>query len=91
MQHQFKAGDLALTLAECGDVLTGSCVEIFRVMPAGEVFSMGGRDHLNEHERVIALYGPWKYLYRKNELMPLKGDQSPVKTNTETPREVVHG
>ena len=91
MQHQFKAGDLALTLTECGEVATGSCVEVIRILPAGEIFEMQGRDHWHDWDTVLVFYHYERFLYRPHELMPLKGGQSPTQTNTETPKEVVHG
>lgn len=94
MQHQFKAGDLALIVG--GSSMIGECVTLIQWVDIGQVFTttsgrlmrlMPGAKRAGWHVESSTQC----VIKRPEYLMPLKGDQSPIQTNTETPKEVVHG
>lgn len=89
MQNQFKPGDLALTLVDCGSVAAGSVVEFIRITLAGEVFSIDGHDHTMEIDGCLVIKDSVKYIYRSRELMPLHDDQS--EPQAEARKDMVHG
>lgn len=88
MQHQFKPGDLALTLSPCGEIPAGSVVEFIRIMPAGEIFTMNGTDYHHDHDTNLVEKDSRRYLYRIGQLMPLRDDRTP---QLEKQKEVEHG
>jgi hypothetical protein len=110
MQHQFKAGDLAL-IKRCvtWPEAVGRSVELLeRAEPMSEI-TYRGRLYFNTsdcagwmvaHDDGFPVHSVFGLLtetrrpvalFLERNLMPLKGDQSPTQTNTETPKEVVHG
>lgn len=113
MQHQFKAGDLALIVVSVspGSPNLGRCVELERLIYADQEFTRPDGslaivrlphgvssawvvigDGLSVHRARSKEWVETGYSLQISEhLMPLKGDQSPTQTNTETPKEVVHG
>lgn len=109
MQHQFKAGDLALIINSGAPENIGKTVRLVEfIAPHGEPFTSEGI-HFEPREEatwIVESLDGSKVLIggyigslikvrsgpcREKWLMPLKGDQSPAQTNTETPKEVVHG
>lgn len=106
MQHQFKAGDLALIVgARIRAENIGKVCELVEYLQIGAIsqWRYAGSDLPIQHaghvagwivvgEGLVSASGnPGYVLVRESFLMPLKGDQSPTQTNTETPKEVVHG
>ncbi|MFV3314096.1 hypothetical protein [Pseudomonas sp. NY15374] len=78
MSHQFKPGDLALTLASIpGHITAGACVEVRRILEAGEEYQMPDARFRTNCKMVMVTKGRSHYLYKPSELMPLRGDFSP--------------
>ena len=109
MQHQFKAGDLALVIGSDHEPCNaGKVCELVIFLTHGDVVpNPNCPSTLAEYDDP----GVQRWLVKgesiqndsddprdkgldvllPEHLMPLKGDQSPVQTNTETPKEVAHG
>jgi hypothetical protein len=80
MSHNFKPGDLALTLSDVLDsqegIPSGSIVELVLPVPAGHLFA---------HARLLAKEAGWvatstpgvSAYYANRHLMPLRGDFAP--------------
>lgn len=78
MSHQFKPGDLALTLVAIpGRVEAGSCVEVFRIYAPGDEFEMPRGTVIAARQIVSVVWGSNKYGYDPSQLMPLRGDFTP--------------
>ncbi|AVQ10298.1 putative ATPase [Myoviridae environmental samples] len=107
MQHQFKAGDLALIVgANLLEQNIGRQCELVQLVIDGEIYDApDGKRYQHGDvtcwvvtgEGICSWYedggihqSDWG-VCEPRHLMPLKGDQSPAQTNTETPKEVVHG
>lgn len=106
MQHQFKAGDLALIVgARYRSENIGLACELVEWLDPGDCSkwadALTGRPVFNADT-----FGGWlvvgeglvtaggnlgRGIIEPRYLMPLKGDQSPTQTSTETPKEVVYG
>lgn len=109
MQHQFKAGDLALVIGSSSGTSPniGMSVELVAAIDKDEKYQLpDGRSMTNRGPKCWVVHGDGAmaqlhagglvdlggiFLAVERYLMPLKGDQSPTQTNTETPKEVVHG
>lgn len=106
MQHQFKAGDLALIVgARYRSENIGLACELIEWLDSGDCSKWtdkaNGRPVFNADT-----FGGWLVVgdglvtYGGNQgrgiiearyLMPLRGGQSPTQSQTETPKELVHG
>lgn len=106
MQHQFKAGDLVMIVGANsltqnigkqgelreyvveGDIFLAPNGKMYRHcdVPVWTIRGEGLAANIDD-ETVYDDFG----IHEPRHLMPLKGDQSPTQTNTETPKEVVHG
>lgn len=78
MSHQFKPGDLALTLAPLPSVPVGSCVELELLVNPGDVFLTpdGMKTTILEY-RWVVIRDSRRFSYHERELMPLRGDFEP--------------
>lgn len=75
MSHQFKSGDLALTLTSIpGHIATGACVEVRRILEAGDEFQMLDAKCRANCKTIMVTKDRRHYLYKPSELMPLRGD-----------------
>ena len=78
MSHQFKPGDLALTLASIpGHIDSGVCVEVRRILGAGDEYQMPDVRCRTKCKMVMVTKDRSHYLYKPSELMPLRGDYTP--------------
>lgn len=78
MSHQFKPGDLALTLASIpGHIEAGACVEVRRILEVGDEYQMPDVRRCTKCRMVMVTKDGCHYLYRPSELMPLRGDFEP--------------
>ena len=106
MQHQFKVGDLALIVGarKVTENIGKVCelVEFLEVDQISEWHTPGNDRPIHNlgpvsawiviGDDLVSFAGNAGYVaVRESHLIPLKGDQSPTQTNTETPKEVVHG
>lgn len=77
MNHQFKPGDLALTLKSIGHVPEMACVEIVEILPSGTRIDVGGKIYTLKREVVEVIYLGGNAGYKHTNLMPLRGDFAP--------------
>ncbi|SDS20329.1 hypothetical protein SAMN05216421_1090 [Halopseudomonas xinjiangensis] len=79
MSHQFKAGDLALTLVENKDWPAGCVVSLYLFVPEGStVRAPNGVFHMDRACWVCTREGhDYAQEYSPNQLMPLRGDFQP--------------
>ncbi|MBF8793451.1 hypothetical protein IRZ70_11615 [Pseudomonas monteilii] len=78
MSHQFKPGDLALTLVAIpGKIEAGACVEVYRVYAPGDRFEMPRGPVEAAQEIVAVAWSGRKFGYAPSQLMPLRGDFEP--------------
>ena len=78
MSHQFKPGDLALTLVAIpGKVDAGACVEVYRIYAPGDRFEMPSGPVTAAKEIVAVVWSGMKFGYAPSQLMPLRGDFTP--------------
>jgi len=78
MIHQFKPGDLALTLVSIpGHIDAGACVEIVKKIEKGDrVRKRGILCEATQPGLIVSRDGA-HYLYKPHQLMPLRGDFAP--------------
>lgn len=74
MSHQFKPGDLALTLIDCEHIGSGSVVELIRFVEDG--FDFVGFEADGDGWVVTCRFAS-KVFYATEYLMPLRGDLVP--------------
>ncbi len=78
MNHQFKPGDLALTLVSLpGHLNAGACVSVRRILEAGDEYRMRDGMHLAARKMIMVTRDGSHYLFKPAELMPLRGDFEP--------------
>jgi hypothetical protein len=77
MSHQFKPGDLALTLVDDPDMPIGSCVELVKVIAKGERLEFADFTAPSEGWYVTNSRCYRNVAYGSHELMPLRGDFEP--------------
>lgn len=83
MNHNFKPGDLALTLVDLpGHVRAGSCVEVHRILLAGDSFEMADGPRRTLRDGVVVVWMDHKYVYLPSQLMPLRGDFAPEQSKS---------
>lgn len=84
MSHQFKAGDLALTLVDIPlHVPSGACVEVFRLISAGDHFETPEGQRTMLRDGVVVVWMGSKYIYHPSKLMPLRGDFAPAEQKSQ--------
>ncbi len=85
MNHNFKPGDLALTLMDLGDVTQGSAVEIVDRIEAGDFVSVEGRIHMTTESgwSCVQPSCAHRLAYPDRALMPLRGDFAPERQKSQ--------
>lgn len=83
MSHQFKPGDLALTLKDATDMPAMSQVELVCMLnPEKDYRAINGQKVRFEGEFWKVRYGERKFAFHRNLLMPLRGDFAPEQTKS---------
>jgi hypothetical protein len=82
MSHQFKAGDLALTLIDDPDMPIGSCVELVKPIAQGEMLEFAAFVAPSPGWYVTNASCYRNVAYGDHELMPRRGDFTPEQTNS---------
>ena len=78
MSHQFKPGDLALTLGAIpGHIDAGVCVEVLRILLAGDRFIMKGQIYEAVGRVALVVWDDRKFCFDSRQLIPLRGDFTP--------------
>ncbi len=82
MSHQFRQGDLAVTLGHLVQIPAGSVVELVKRVPAGHLFRTSGLLALEEGWVASSGNGVLAY-YANKHLLPLRGDFTPERQKTQ--------
>jgi len=87
MSHQFKPGDLAMTLIDLPNhVPSGVCVEVCRLISAGDHFETREGQRTMLRDGVVVVWMGSKYIYHPSKLMPLSGEFAPSEQYSQSVR-----
>ena len=83
--HNFKPGDLALTLIDQFDWPAGSVVSLYVFCPAGSAHKAPNCSFVSQKDEWVCISEAYDHgqCYRPNELMPLTGDFAPERQNSQ--------
>lgn len=82
MGHQFKPGDLALTIKATKQLACGSCVEVLYMRRRGEVVFIRHMEVTLSDDFCAVLKDGEKHLYLPVHLIPLRGNFAPEHQKT---------
>ncbi|MCS4284431.1 hypothetical protein M2396_002727 [Pseudomonas sp. BIGb0278] len=78
MSHQFKPGDLAMTLVGIpGHIESGAAVEVESILRPGDIVRYRGERREIAKPQVLVMRDGSKYSYHPHQLIPLRGDLAP--------------
>ena len=84
MSHNFKAGDLALTLKDAPGIPAMSQVELVCMLDPEKTYqAINGMKVRFEGEFWKVLHGERKFAFHKDLLMPLRGDFAPERQKSQ--------
>ncbi|ARA80239.1 hypothetical protein [Pseudomonas amygdali] len=79
MSHQFKPGDLALTLVGNDLYPVMTQVELIETLNAGDVWTYKGLKFPLQKAVWVCRSRYWEMIYQAKDLMPLRGNFAPEK------------